>query len=116
MDVGSLGLMMVIIIFHASCAHFDMDWSWVRVWNFRGMAACQILLLFLRLTYYSLAIPRVGSFVHMVLQVMQDMSLFILLLCVVFVGFSTSFAVLQVSSCGSLCMWMGCARCWLCWL
>eukprot|EP00198_Chlamydomonas_reinhardtii_P008649 XP_001697986.1 predicted protein [Chlamydomonas reinhardtii] len=91
LDLTSVALVVASITLHFSCT------SGVSPLTLRGLAAVQILLLFMRLLYYAMASDRLGSFVRMVLETTYGLLLFFLFLSVIFVGFALALVVAQGS-------------------
>ncbi|KAG2432387.1 hypothetical protein HYH02_012959 [Chlamydomonas schloesseri] len=91
LDLTSVALVVASITLHFSCT------SDVSPLTLRGLAAVQIVLLFMRLLYYAMASDRLGSFVRMVLETTYDLLLFFVFLSVIFVGFALSLVIAQGS-------------------
>ncbi|KXZ45832.1 hypothetical protein GPECTOR_50g626 [Gonium pectorale] len=89
LDVASVALVVASIVLHFSCT------SGVSPLTLRGLAAVQIVLLFMRLLYYAMASDKLGSFVRMVLETTYDLLMFFAFLSVVFVGFALAIIVAQ---------------------
>lgn len=87
LDAASSAIMSTIIVLHFNCRASQ---GWLR-----GLAAVEIVLLFVRLLYFAMADDRLGSFFRMVIEVIKDLSLFFVFLGVIFLGFGLALTVMQ---------------------
>ncbi|KXZ46650.1 hypothetical protein GPECTOR_41g614 [Gonium pectorale] len=89
LDVAGLALVAITLGTHIrdGC---DVDAELIR-----GLCGVAVLVQFLRLLYYAMPVPGLGGFVSMVIEVVKDLSMFFVFLGILFVGFSTSYMVMQ---------------------